>query len=352
MPRALLVALLALLAGVVLWWSYSGPRLSDREVQNLMDWLTCDECTDGELAFVTDTLEARALPLLGEVLLADSIPFLSEAREAIAGTWSANPIPGSDSAQYVDYFAANLDAQVRKRSAAALAALGDTITLREAAEQAATLGLRDDVVAAIEEARRSAGAPGLLPLTPDRVIVRPQALAVAVGDTVSLEALGRTADSARVTGPVTWVSANPAVASVSSPDPGHGRVAGVSPGVTTIMATLGPVSAVATVTVTGAPSLPPYNVVAVSGDQQVVPPANPPGQPLVVWVHTGGTGLAGIAVTWTTTGPGMAPLPAVSVTDASGIASYLPPLGQTPGLYWVVATAGPLTVRFQIRRVP
>lgn len=357
MLRKLLVALLVLVLVALAWLYVRSPDLPDDEARRIVDWLTCDECTDDELGFVT-RLDARALPLLREALLSDSIPFMAQAREATAEAWSASPIPGGDSALYVEYFAANLDAQVRKRSVVALAALGDTATLRLAAERAPALGFRSDVVEAIQETRRAAGAPGLPSRAPARVLVRPSDVTVAVGDTVSLEALGRTADSARVSGTVTWASADPATATTSSLGPGHGRVAGVSPGITTVTATLTDVatdisvSGSATVTVTEPPSLPPYVFTTFSGDAQVASAGSAPAQPLVVWVHVGGTGLSGVMVTWTLTGPGMAPASASSTTDAAGMATYQPTLGSTPGTYWVIARAGPLTARFRLRGSP
>lgn len=357
MIARLLAALFAIVLGALVWRSVLAPDLSDDEARRIVDWLTCDECTDGELDLVTRQ-DTRALPMLRDALLSDSIPFMAQAREAIAEAWTASPIPGADSALYVEYFAANLDAQVRKRSVVALAALGDTATLRLATDRAPALGFRSDVVEAIQEARRAAGARGLPSRAPARVLVRPSDVTVAVGDTVSLEALGRTADSARVSGTVTWTSADTATATTSSPGPGHGRVAGVSPGVTTITATLTDVatgisaSGSAAVTVTAPLSLPPYVVTTFSGDAQVASAGSAPAQPLVVWVHVSGTGVSGVMVTWTLTGPGMAPASASSTTDAAGMATYQPTLGSTPGTYWVIARAGPLTARFRLRVAP
>lgn len=266
MPRTWLFASVAVALLLVLFLRFlPGPEpLTPAEDRALVEWLTCDECADGELTFVVNVLGLRALSTLQETLLQDRLAMVENARAAIARNWSATPIPGGDSAQYVAHLTGNYDAQIRKRAVVALAALGDTLTLRLAWEREAPIGFRGDVLAAIDEARRAVRAPGVAPLIPERIILRPDSLVLTVGDSASLEALGRTGDDRRALGVLVWQSLDTGVVSVTSPGPGHGRIAALAPGQTEVTATLGGVSAAARVTVLPpAPALPPVGLVLI-----------------------------------------------------------------------------------------
>ena len=88
----------------------------------------------------------------------------------------------------------------------------------------------------------------------ESIAIAPEAPSVNVGATVDLTATGAFSDhmSRDLTADVTWASSDTTVAQISNANDSHGQATGVNTGTATITATLGEVTARATLTVTAA----------------------------------------------------------------------------------------------------
>lgn len=325
-------------------------ELSDAEATGLLEWLSCEECNDDELSYVTDTLGSRARGPLREALLELPAAYLDRGRQALRTSWSRRPPGAVDSAAYFDHYMSNYEATLQRRAAVGLAALGDTASLREAMERVGAIGYRPDVVNVIEGALRGLDAPGYSIAAGETIFLRPTAATVDVGDSVSLVATTRDGSGNPVGGSIGWTSSDPGVATASaSVDRGRGVVTGVAPGTAVVTATFESVSADATVTVRPTPA-PGPNLEIVSGDGQVDTAGTLLDAHLVVRVTDAtGTEVAGATVAWVVTRGAPSRSSVTALTDAAGEAAYRPTLGSTPGIMWVEARAVGQRVRFRIR---
>lgn len=148
-PRPLLVLLLALEA------CRGGPDLPP-EVET---WLTCVECGAGELDAVLRSEDGGVVTALTDVLLQGISEDRHDAYARVAGAAWRNGGQRVDSAEYVAFRLDNITAQFRVRAAAALAALEEWETLRDALERSDSLRLRPDVVRALQELAFQPGVP-------------------------------------------------------------------------------------------------------------------------------------------------------------------------------------------------
>jgi hypothetical protein len=347
--------LLSLLAAVALASTLAACVDDAAEQERLMAWLSCDECTDGELAFVVDTLGQRAQPALRRALLGSLEDYTANV-EAIAGAeWSATPGMVGDSATFVDSIVANVRATVQRRATIGLGALGDTATLREAYNTTPLVPYRANVLLLIEESLAGSGAPGFAPRVVSSILVRPATLTLAPGGSDALEAIVRDAGGVPLVRALAWASSDPVLVSVASPVPARGVVTapGVGTGSATITVTApGGVTGTAVVDVVTPP--PPVGSIAIlSGDAQVDTAGTPLDAPLVVFVTDGlGTELSGVTVDWTVEQPGGGTAYYNTLTDSFGRASLTFGLTATPGRILVTASAGAFgAVRFQLRSV-
>lgn len=327
--------------------------LSPQELAGIDAWLHCDDCTDGELAYVRDSVGTTALPLLREYVRRPNTDRTDRLRANIYAEYRRLPSPSTDSATFVDLYLQNYQATVRRRAAMAMGELGDTDGLRAVMDEAGFVGYRSDVRAVIEEAYVAAG--GTLPSAqgPDRVVLRPSALTLAVADSATLEAILMDADGNLMERPLTWTSDQPGHATVTpTPAVGYARVVGIDEGATRIIVDAGTVADTTNVTVTGAPS-PTAGLHIVSGDAQTDTVGTALGTPLVVALtDAGGNPVAGASVTWQVSRGSATPTNAMSMTDALGRAA-LPnvQLGPAPGWIWIDASSGAHQVRFRIRAI-
>lgn len=251
-PAARRVAVL--LAGCLGLALVACDGVSDAEEDAIVAWLGCEECTEGERSFVVDSIGERAVPFLRDALLELPDEYRVNMERRFGARWSRLESPPVDSARYVERFMANFHAVVQRRAARALGDLGQEEILQEALDREAALGFRDDVVRVLEQSlslaisanRRGAAASASV----DSLKVWPESLVVEVGSTALVEAVATGPDGELVQVPVSWSSANPAVATVT---PRSGRpsatVTGVDPAPTEITAAAGQQSARVGVTV-------------------------------------------------------------------------------------------------------
>lgn len=242
-------------------WSCSPPAeepgelelreaLSREDLAGLDAWLHCDDCTDGELAFVRDDVGTQAIPLFREYLRRPHTQVEPRLRANIRAEWESLPGSTVDDTTYVRFFLENYQATVQKRAAIALGELNDTAGLRAIREEPSFAGYRSDVQAAIEEALVASGAPGFVPTGPDRIVLRPSALTLARGDSTVLEAILLDANGNPSTRPLTWSSADPGLVTVSSSTPGYASVVAIDEGTTRVVVTAGALADTTSVTVT------------------------------------------------------------------------------------------------------
>lgn len=325
------------------------PGLSRQERERVMAWLTCEECVDGELAYLSDTLGWRARGPLREALVAFPQAYRDRAVVALRAAWLDRPDAiRVDSITYRNEFLSNYEARLQRRAILGLAALGDTATLREAwdAQQGGLVGYRGDVASMLERSLGNAGTVGFAPQTVGTVTLIPDALSVPAGGTGSLEARVSDPNGDPVSTPLTWRSTDEAVATVTSPSWGHGRVEARSPGAVYVSATAGAAIDSALVTVTPAPP-PPPDLTIREGDGQRVPVGTQVPQALVVRVVPSGGPASGLTVEWRFLRNGPPGL-STSTTDANGDASFRPTLGPNPGRVWIAASVPGQTIRFQL----
>lgn len=325
------------------------PGLSRQERDRVMAWLTCEECIDGELAYVTDTLGLRARAPLREVLVAFPQAYRDQAVIALRAAWLERPdAVRVDSISFRTEFLSNYEARMQRRAVLGLAALEDTATLREAwdAQQGGFVGYRPDVAALLERSLGNAGAAGFAPQTAVTVTVIPDVLTVGAGGTGTLEARVTDANGEPLSAPLTWTSADDAIAMVTSPSWGHGRVEGRAVGAVYVSASTAGASDSALVQVTPAPPPPPTLTIR-AGDGQRVPVGTQIPQPLVVRVTYPGPPPAVPRVEWRFIRNGPAGV-STSDADANGDAIFRPALGPTPGRVWITASFAGQSVRFQL----
>lgn len=328
---------------------------SERDEEILMAWLACDECTEGELQLVVDSLGDRALPALRETLIEPLDAALDNVEALARAQFRRAPRQSADTAGFVAAVRDNLEALYHRRAILALEALGDTATLRQAYDQRVARSYRDDTIALLEHTLGEAGAPGFQPPTVASVTVRPDTTSAVPGDSVVFEAVARDADGVLMSAALTWTVAGTG-ATVSSPVPARGivRLSGVSTG--TVVATAeAPSGATGTGSVFVRPVPAPVGSLAiVSGDGQAGPTGTTAPEDLVVELRDDqGQLLSGVDVSWSVERPGVAIQNAVTSTAVSGRSSLTVDYGAQPGRVIVVASApGVAPVRFQLRALP
>ena len=170
----------------------------------------------------------------------------------------------------------------------------------------------------------------------------------ALGATASVTATVKDQNGATMAGQtITWVSANPAVASVAGT--GTGTITAVANGTTTVTATAGSATADATVFVTQVTT----QLAKISGDAQSGTVAGALAQPLVVEQRDargnpvpGGTGglLSNTTITFAVTSGGGSLTPTTFTVGGDGRASSTWTLGGASGTQTVMATAGNASV--------
>lgn len=328
---------------------------TERDEEILMAWLACDECTEGELQRVVDSLGPRALPALRETLLGSLDEALANVEALAEAEYERGARQGPDTAAFVLTARENLRALYHRRAILALGALGDTATLREAYELRASRSYRDDVLAVLEQTLAEAGAPGFLPPNVASVIVRPLATSAAPGDSVVFEAVARDGAGNLLSAPLDWTVAG-AGATVDSPVPARGivRLSGAATGTVVVRAEAPSGAAGSASVVVGAAPPPAGSLAIVSGDGQAGPTGTTASEPLVVELRGAqGQLLSGVDVSWTVQRPDVAVQNLATSTTASGRAEVTIDYGTRPGRIIVVASApGVAPVRFQLRALP
>jgi hypothetical protein len=169
---------------------------------------------------------------------------------------------------------------------------------------------------------------------PAAITVQPSSTTLdAIGATVSLTATVQDQHGRLMTNaPLTWRSANTAIASVSA----VGVVTAVANGTTDIIATAGTVESRASITVAQAP----HAFAAVSGDHQTGSPGTVLAQPLVVRVSDRlGHGVAGVAVSFRIASGGGSIDPGSAITSTTGEVQAIWTLGADTGTQQVRAAA-------------
>lgn len=340
---------------------------ADEEAQEVvLRWLTCEECVDGELEAVVDSLGSSATPLLREALLETPQDYLDNVERALGAAWQRRTNPAIDSAEYVDRFAANYRAVLQGRAAEALGRLGEVQILEEAYRDRGALGYRRDVVAVIEEALAEAGGgePGFEAPVVERIIVRPDSVDVTMGGEIVLEAVSVDDEGRTLAVPIVWSISDSAIISPLGQGPSSLRVTGEALGGSTVSASSGSVTGQAILRVV--PATPaPGRIVIVAGDLQEVSLSERVAfDTLRVRVEdAGGAPIAGVAVTFSVSrGADLVDGLDLSMdTDAGGEASVvLTPSAAGAGAVWVDAravpppgsTLRPTTVRFRLRVLP
>ena len=176
---------------------------------------------------------------------------------------------------------------------------------------------------------------------PTTITISPAtATLVSLGETVRLTATVRNQHGQSVTGiTVTWASSDASVARVA----GDGLVTAAGNGMVTVTATVGGISDGADITVEQRPTI----LTAVSGNHQEGIAGHRLPQPLMVRVEDeGGSGVGGVAVTFS---PGEASgtvSPATTLTDADGTTSAEWTLGSGRSQSVAVSAAGELATEF------
>jgi hypothetical protein len=338
--------LLALVVGVVACGR--GDRWSEEEEARFHQWLSCEECSDGELAFIRDTLGERAQAPLREILLDMPAAYLERATEGLEA--SASDLPASvDRQAYLDFYLTRYEATLQRRAAVGLAALGDTVTLGEAARRSAALGYEPSVLEVIEQALAALQAPGYDRAIADTVVIVPDARTLVIGDTAYLGATVRDASGSPVGGPIDWSSSDTTIVRVTSPRRGRAELHGREVGTVVVTASAGAASSDATVEVIATPGPAPLLQI-VAGDQQADTAGTPLDIPLTVLVtDASGAEMPDVNVVFEIVrGTGTGTIVDV-LTNGSGEAAYTPVLGSSPEVMWVDATALGQRVRFRIR---
>ncbi len=175
------------------------------------------------------------------------------------------------------------------------------------------------------------------------ITVTPATVALSVGGTQSLRALGTFSDgsSADVTTLVTWTSSALGTASVSNAPGSQGTVTGNAAGAATVTATLGAVTGTSTVTVHGAVTLtaiavtPPTATVAVGSTALFTATGT---------FSDGTTADVTATAAWTSSAPGTARVTAGRVTAlAPGLATVTASVGTLSGTAAVTVPRAPIT---------
>lgn len=314
------------------------PTQHDKDL--VLRWLTCGECTEGEMDSVVSSVErTTASGLLGDALTRTPPAVLTNVRIAAGAQWTRVGGTPQDSAAWVSTFTANYLATMQRRAAIALGTLGDTATLRAALADSARFDLRQDVRRVIRRSLEDAGAPGFLPPGVAQVVARPDSFRLATGSSQLLEAVVLDADGAMLSTPVTWTSSDPEVARVDTVASGRWSVSAREPGHAVLTATARGVSGSTSVTVASEPArgpLPPLLTIR-GGNHQVGRANRLLDSALVVRVTRAGVPMYRVSVAWTLRQGGVDGPTHVDSTGVDGTASYRLRLGQTPGL--VVVTA-------------
>lgn len=349
-PRAR--GLVAVLSGATVALAGACGGSTERDEEILMAWLACDECTEGELQRVVDSLGARALPALRETLSEPLDEALDNAEAVARADYRRTPRQSADTAAFVAAIRANLEALYHRRAILGLAALGDTATLREAFDQRIARSYRDDTIALLEHTLGEAGAPGFQPPSVASLTVRPDTTSAAAGDSVVFEAVARDAGGLLLASPLTWTVAGTG-ATVTSPVPARGivRLSGAAAGTVVVRATAPSGASGSGSIFVRPPPAPVGTLVIISGDGQAGPAGTTAPAPLVVELRNAqGQLLSGVDVTWTIERPGVALQGATTATAVSGRSSLTVAYGAQPGRVVVVASApGAPPVRFQLR---
>jgi hypothetical protein len=325
-----------------------GNRWSEDEQARFHQWLSCGECSDGELAFIRDTLGDRAREPLREILLDMPAGYLERASEGLQA--SANDLPASvDRQAYVDFYLTRYQATLQRRAAVGLAALGDTAALGEAARRSGVLGYEADVEAVIAQALAALQAPGYDRAIPDTVVVVPDTRTFVIGDTAYLGATVRDASGNPVGGPIDWTSSDTSIVRVTSPRRGRAELHGRAVGTVVVTASAGSASSDATVEVVASPG-PAPRLEMIAGHQQTDTAGTPLDVPLTVRVtDPSGAEMERVTVVFEIVrGPGIGTT-VDALTNGSGEAAYTPVLGPSAEVMWVDATALGQRVRFRIR---
>ena len=330
----------------------------------MLRWLTCDECSDGELSYVVDSIGAAAAPMLRESLFDTPDAYLADAERTLGLAWSRREAPLVDSQTYVQTFLSNYRTLLQTRAVSALGGLGEAAILEQAYTDRDTLGLPPGVVAALEDelARLGAGGPGFTPPAVDRILLRPDSIELQLNEETVIEGLpldvsGRTHPVA-----ITWSISDSTVVEPlqGSADSTWMRVRGTSPGTATVTAGVDSIQGQSIVTVVAA-GAPPGRLVIVSGNGQAFTLGGPH-QPLVVRVEDGnGTPITAAQVSFRAV-RGATGGESFALTDSIGEARLELIPGPMSGAVWIDAavtaappasglTFQPSMVRFQLRAV-
>ena len=180
-----------------------------------------------------------------------------------------------------------------------------------------------------------------IPSVPTTITLSPSTAAlVSLGETIRLTATVRDQHGQNMTGiTVTWASSDASVARVA----GDGMVTAAANGTAIVTATVGGISAGADITVEQRAA----SLNAVSGDQQEGIREHPLDEPLVVRVEDdGGSGVAGVSVTFSPGAESGTVSPDTSTTGADGHASTEWTLGNGRNQSMSVSVAGGLATEF------
>ncbi len=136
------------------------PQEAEEARRIIVNWMECEECTDGELAAVV-RLASTAVPTLSAILREGPSPArLESVRRSLVSSYQKlreygethpNARPRMPEQEYVDTYLANLTARYRARAATALGDIGGPAAER-ALRDALDARHRPDVDRAVREA--------------------------------------------------------------------------------------------------------------------------------------------------------------------------------------------------------
>lgn len=349
-PRARLHSLVTLAVATGIGFTTGCGGLSPEEEEVLTRWLTCDECTDGQLTAVTDTLGESALPRLRDILLHFPPELLEGARVSVRAEWFDLEGASLDSTTFIEHHLERYQVTVQRRATIALAALGDTAALRAARDSAdvGAIPYHPDVLELVDQIFASVS---VAPNTQYEIVVRPDSIVLEQGDQGSLEARTTTSNGAPMGGPVTWSTDSPQIVSVTPQARGHALFTGDQPGTASIWATFRGDSARAFVRVVPSPAPSPlegHTLSIVSGDAQIESNTDLL-DPLVVELSaSSGVPACCVQIDWRVSRGGTGQ--DRTITDQEGRASFEPTDSIGPGVVLVAARASEeLVVIFHLR---
>lgn len=325
--------------------------VSEAERRTILQWLTCEECTDGERAAV-QAIGGRAVPLLAQVLEDTTADVNRELRrgftDGLAASYRRIRSPGVTLPEYLDVHLSRYFQSVRLRAIQSLGDLGATRELQDALADSASRGFEPTVLLALHTALLA--AVDLAGPVPDSILVQPESLQVEVGAgaqllTLVLDSFGGVLPDRALS----WSSSDSSVATVTA----AGDVTGQAVGTASIVAS-DPASGArgqGRVFVVPTQARPVIRVVA--GDRQSDTAYTLIAVRARIEVRTpGGAPASGLPVTWTLVQGGGWVGPASATTNAAGLAQAWWHAGVPGPQRLTVSAPGAVPVTFQAEAVP